>query len=93
MGPERNSEPELVGILVGTVTMSDRRNCTECRYCGMDMDMDPYCAHPEVLKTNRWGSSVNVVRGAPLRGDDERRRLSYYGRCGQEAKLFEPRRS
>jgi len=25
----------------------------------MDMDMDPYCAHPEVIKKHPWGLVIN----------------------------------
>jgi hypothetical protein len=27
-----------------------KRECRECRYSGMDMDLQPYCGHPAVLK-------------------------------------------
>jgi len=33
----------------------DQRICQNCDYSGMDMDMDPYCAHPEVLKKHPYG--------------------------------------
>ncbi len=69
--------------------MPDKR-CFNCDHCGMDMDMDPYCAHPDVLKTNPHGSNVNVVRGAAAI-TDERSGLPHFGLCGQEARLFTPR--
>lgn len=64
-------------------------DCRDCKYCGMDMDMDPFCVHPSVLKTNQYGSNVSVVRGAQL--GDERVKLPHYGLCGLNAVLFEKR--
>ena len=71
--------------------MSDEKRCFDCDFCGMDMDLEPYCAHPDVLKTNPWGSNTNVVRGAKFSNDD-RTKLPHYNLCGQDAKLFEIRK-
>lgn len=68
------------------------KHCTDCKHSGMDMDMGPYCAHPDVLKTNSFGSSCNVVRGASLPLGDSRRKLPHYGVCGAQAKLFSVRK-
>lgn len=37
--------------------MSERR-CQECKFSGMDMDLDPYCANPEVLKRMPYGQTL-----------------------------------
>lgn len=63
--------------------------CRDCAHCAMDMDMEPYCSHPDVLKTNSFGSNTNVVRGAKL--GDGREKLPHFDLCGQEARLFSPR--
>lgn len=34
---------------------TDPGGCAHCRHCGMDMDMDPYCAHPTVIARHKWG--------------------------------------
>lgn len=31
------------------------RHCRDCRSCGMDMDLDPYCAHQKVLEEHPYG--------------------------------------
>ena len=31
------------------------RHCYGCKWSGMDMDMDPYCAQPKVLETSPYG--------------------------------------
>lgn len=66
--------------------------CEKCDFCGMDMDLEPYCVHPQVLKTNSYGSNCNVVRGAKLCEGDTRLKLPHYNLCGQEAKLWEIRK-
>lgn len=37
---------------------TDPRGCSGCEYCGMDMDMAPYCVAPDVLK--EWPNGVNI---------------------------------
>ena len=57
--------------------MSTEKDCFKCEHCGMDMDMDPYCAHPEVTKKHKYGLVLHQVSefcSAP------------------EKKLFEPRK-
>jgi hypothetical protein len=34
---------------------NSEKNCTTCGNRCMDMDMDPYCAAPEVLKSHPFG--------------------------------------
>ncbi len=68
------------------------RDCFDCQHCGMDMDMDPYCAHPDVLKTNPSGSNTNVVRGG-IPEPDDRRNLPHFALCGPNAALFELRKT
>ena len=46
--------------------MSDEKSCNTCQYSGMDMDMEPYCAHPEVLKTMPHGQILSSL-AAPTR--------------------------
>lgn len=31
------------------------RHCRNCKHSGMDMDLDPYCSHPDVLKEHPYG--------------------------------------
>lgn len=31
------------------------KNCRNCKWSGMDMDMDPYCIHPNVAKEHPYG--------------------------------------
>lgn len=46
------------------------KSCMNCNYCGMDMDMEPFCVNKEVLakrtaETGRnypWGLDVNPAR-------------------------------
>jgi hypothetical protein len=58
--------------------MTEKKRCSGCRHCGMDMDMDPYCAHPQTLVTMPYGS--NLARRDPARDH-----------CGEEMKSWEPR--
>lgn len=43
------------------VVWTDPGGCSTCKHCGMDMDMDPYCSHPDVLKIHQYGVSINVA--------------------------------
>ncbi len=40
---------------------TDPDGCSHCAYCGMDMDMDPYCAHPKVKKAHPYGLNINIA--------------------------------
>jgi len=74
--------------------MSRGDECTSCKYAAMDMDMMIYCCHPDVLKSNSYGSNIDVVRGAAfIRNDpkDDRNTKPHFDICGQEGKLFELR--
>ena len=33
--------------------------CSSCKFCGMDMDMGPYCAHPNVTADHPYGLNLN----------------------------------
>lgn len=57
--------------------MSDK-NCRDCKWAGMDMDMEPYCAHPQTLVTMPHGS--NLCRRDPARDH-----------CGETKASFEER--
>lgn len=35
--------------------------CSTCRYCGMDMNMNPFCVHPKVLVNYSWGLDLNTA--------------------------------
>ena len=41
------------------VCWTDPGGCSSCNFCGMDMDMDPYCVHPKVLKEHPHGYGIN----------------------------------
>ena len=66
--------------------------CFDCKFCGMDMDMDPYCAHPKVIEHNPYGSNTNFVRGSSG-FSEEHMQKPHYNLCGQEATLFEARKA
>jgi hypothetical protein len=38
---------------------TDPGRCSSCKFCGMDMDLDPYCAHPKVIARHKWGLVIN----------------------------------
>jgi hypothetical protein len=46
------------------------RSCDQCKYCGMDMDMEPYCVHPQVLKRMPYGQILSSL-AAPTRDGRE----------------------
>jgi hypothetical protein len=35
--------------------VSEKRDCRDCKFSGMDMDMDPYCVHKKVLAEHPYG--------------------------------------
>ena len=41
------------------VCWTDPGGCSSCRFCSMDMDMDPYCVHPKVLMKHPYGFGIN----------------------------------
>lgn len=52
------------------------RRCHACRYCGMDMDMEPYCVHPEVLKRAKYGQILSSIAAPTAPGHEcENKRL------------------
>lgn len=61
--------------------LTDLRGCGKCKSCGMDMDLEPYCAHSEVKRFHKHphGININVARrdGSP---------------CGPDGALFEQRK-
>lgn len=54
--------------------------CGKCEHCAMDMDMDPFCTHPEI-RAQGWPSGLDI-------------RPAVKNYCGKDGKLslFEPRR-
>jgi hypothetical protein len=38
---------------------TDPGGCSGCDYCGMDMDLDPFCVHPTVKAEHPWGLTIN----------------------------------
>lgn len=57
-----------------------KKDCNNCRYSGMDMDMEPYCVHPEVRKRMPYGQILSSL-AAPTQP----------GRECEGLKLWEPR--
>jgi hypothetical protein len=57
------------------------KDCRNCKFWSFDMDMDPFCVHPNA---NGIGTSVNAMRGKVktpnMRGEP----------CGPDAKFFKP---
>lgn len=37
------------------------KHCRDCKFCGMDMDMDPYCVHPRVLEEHPYGLVLHNI--------------------------------
>lgn len=58
-----------------------KRECRDCKYCGMDMDMEPYCVHPEVLKRMPFGQILSSIAAPTIEGKE----------CGPSKKLWEER--
>lgn len=57
------------GIRLGDQKPTEEIGCDTCGNRCMDMDMDPYCAATEVLKTNPYGLTVrNGPEGVPACG-------------------------
>ena len=55
--------------------MNEKKSCFDCKYAGMDMDMEPYCDHPQTLVTMPYGSKLS--RRDPARDH-----------CGEEKKSW-----
>lgn len=48
--------------------------CSSCKHCAMDMEMDPYCVHPNVVVYHRYG--VNISKAiADFCGDGDNLKL------------------
>lgn len=48
--------------------MTEKKDCRDCDYSGMDMDMDPFCVHPNVLKEHPYGlvlHSTTIAKFCP----------------------------
>lgn len=58
-----------------------KRECRDCKYCGMDMDMEPYCVHPEVLKRAPYGQILSSIAAPTVKGNE----------CEPDLKLWEER--
>jgi predicted metal-binding protein len=58
------------------MSWTDPGRCSTCKHCSMDMEMDPFCTHPEVARYHRWGLNLNKA-------------VSEF--CGENLKLREPR--
>ena len=41
------------------VSWTDPGGCGHCVHCAMDMDMEPFCAHPRIAKANPFGLLIN----------------------------------
>lgn len=41
------------------ITWLDEGGCGNCDYCGMDMEMEPYCVHPLIVKKFSYGLNIN----------------------------------
>lgn len=56
--------------------------CRDCRYWSFDMDMEPFCVHPNA---NEIGTDINAMCGIKrtrhMRGEP----------CGPDAVFFQPR--
>ena len=46
----------------------EERTCRSCLHSGMDMEMEPYCAHPVVLGDHPHGLRLSGL-SAPTRSD------------------------
>ena len=40
-------------------TWTSPGQCSSCNFCGMDMDMAPYCSHPNVTLDHPYGLNIN----------------------------------
>jgi len=55
---------------------TDPGRCSSCKHCALDIDKDPSCTHPEVVKFFRYG--VNLTKAVA-------------DFCGEGLKLREPK--
>jgi hypothetical protein len=57
------------------------KDCRNCKFWSFDMDMDPFCVHPNA---NAIGTNTNAMRGTRktenMRGEP----------CGPNAQFFKP---
>jgi hypothetical protein len=56
---------------------TDPGRCSTCKYCNMDLDMNPYCVHAKVLEFHKYG--VNLSKA-----------VSEF--CGEDLKLREEKK-
>jgi hypothetical protein len=57
-------------------TWLDEDQCSSCAHCGMDMDLDPFCVHPAVVRKHIYGLNLNQA-------------IEHF--CGSDLSLREPR--
>lgn len=64
------------------INVMNQPECRNCAYWSYDMDMEPFCVHPNA---NAWGTDINamrrLVKTPNMRGEP----------CGPEGKFFESR--
>lgn len=56
-------------------------DCKDCKYWSFDMDMEPFCVHPNA---HPWGTDINMMRST-------REPIHAREHCGPDAKFFEER--
>lgn len=50
---------------------TDPDACSGCKHCAMDMDMDPFCTHPNVIKKHPIGLNISsAIKEFCLDGHD-----------------------
>lgn len=42
-------------------TWTSPGQCSSCKYCSMDMDMEPFCVEPTVVKNHQYGLKINYA--------------------------------
>lgn len=52
---------DQAGRKLGPACWTSPGGCSSCKHCGMDMDLDPYCAHPVVIKVHPYGLGINAA--------------------------------
>lgn len=61
---------DFIAVVEAELQERPKRSCRGCRHSGMDMDMEPYCAHPDVLKRAPHGVHLSNST-APTRAEYE----------------------
>lgn len=49
----------LVVRMIEMSVWTEPGGCSTCKYCGMDMEMNPFCVHREVTKKYPYGLNIN----------------------------------